>query len=135
MKVLSWFATISFIVGAIAIMSSMLLSWPLDIKFNEDKTTQKYLRSIKRYDLTESTIEYVAEDKWQEKRRRDNFVLYSFTEHSFTAQFLYLKDNERNLMLRVPTQGGMLEWSVNDGFRNCYQEYCWGDLEQATMFR
>jgi len=134
-KVLSWFATIAFIVGAIAIMSSMLLRWPLDITFYEDKTTQKYLGSITRYDLPRTTIERAGMGKWQEKSHRDNSILHSFTEDNFTAQFLYLTDGQRNLKLRVPTQGGMLEWSVNDVFRNCDLEYCWGDVDQATMFR
>jgi hypothetical protein len=66
---------------------------------------------------------------------RDNSVLHSFAEDNFTAQFLLLKDNERNLMLRVPTQGGMLEWSLDERFKDCDLKYCWGDVEQATMFR
>jgi hypothetical protein len=134
-KVLSWFATIAFIIGAAAVMSSMLMRWPLDMTLYEDKTTQRYIGSIKRYDLPWSTIERVGMGKWQEKLHRDNSVLHSFIEDNFTAQFLYLKDNERNLELRVPTQGGMLEWSVNERFKDCDLEYCWGDVEQATMFR
>jgi len=39
------------------------------------------------------------------------------------------------MKIRIPTQGGMLEWSRNDKFNQCDTEYCWGDVAQGTMIR
>jgi hypothetical protein len=136
-KVLSWFATFALVAGAAAIMSSMLFTWPLDMALNEDKTTNKYLASIKGYDL-QSTFFERRPDKlgaWEEKWRRDNAVLHSFTEDHFDPHFLLLFDTERNLKVRIPTQGGMSEWSHKEKFNNCDEDYCWGDVAYATMRR
>jgi hypothetical protein len=53
---------------------------------------------------------------------------------SFNPQFLTLSDDKRHVTLRVPTRGGMLEWSINDRLKDCDDQYCWGDVTQATMF-
>ncbi|MET4201343.1 hypothetical protein [Bradyrhizobium sp. LA6.12] len=134
-KVLSWFATVALILGATSIMSSILLGWPLQISIAQDTGSKKYLDSIKRYDLPKSTIERIAAGVWQERLLRDNSVLYTYTETSFTPHFLTLWDDKRNVTVRIPTRGGMLEWSINDKFKDCDGEYCWGDVNQATMFR
>ncbi|MCP3387398.1 hypothetical protein NLM27_01205 [Bradyrhizobium sp. CCGB12] len=134
-KVLSWFATIALILGATSIMSSILLGWPLAISISQDTTSKKFLDSIKRYDLPKSSIERMAGGIWQEKLLRDNSILYTYTETSFTPQFLTLWDDKRNVTVRVPTRGGMLEWSINEKFKDCDGQYCWGDVNQATMFR
>ena len=136
-KVLSWFATIAFIVGAASIMSSMLIHWPLQMEFVPDTTSEKYLNSIQRYDMSQSTIERNKESKgqWKETSRRDNSVLHTLGQMSFDADFLTLADEKRHLVLRVPTRGGMLEWSINERFKDCDNQYCWGDVTQAKMFR
>lgn len=134
-KVLSWFATVALILGATSIMSSILLGWPLQISIAQDTGSKKYLDSIKRYDLPKSTIERIAAGVWQERLLRDNSVLYTYTETSFTPHFLTLWDDKRNVTVRIPTRGGMLEWSINDKSKDCDGEYCWGDVNQATMFR
>ncbi|MET3991032.1 hypothetical protein ABIB94_001446 [Bradyrhizobium sp. JR7.2] len=134
-KVLSWFATVALILGATSIMSSILLGWPLQISIAQDTGSKKYLDSIKRYDLPKSTIERIAAGVWQERLLRDNSALYTYTETSFTPHFLTLWDDKRNVTVRIPTRGGMLEWSINDKFKDCDGEYCWGDVNQATMFR
>jgi hypothetical protein len=136
-KVLSWFATVALIMGAAAIMSSILFRWPQDMALNEDKTTNKYLASIKGYDLQSSFFERRPDEAgaWEEKSRRDKTVQHSFTEDYLDPHFLLLSDTERNVKLRIPTQGGMLEWSLNEKFNNCQDEYCWGDVTYATMRR
>jgi hypothetical protein len=134
-KVLSWFATIALIVGAASIISSILFAWPLPLVLVPDTTSKKFIDSIKRYDLSKSSIERGEKGAWQEKLQRDKSVVHTFVEDTFTAQFLKLSDNERHLKLRVPTRGGMLEWSINERFKDCDDAYCWGDVEQATMFR
>ena len=134
-KVLSWFATISLIVGAASIISSILFAWPLPFALVQDTTSKKFLESIKRYDLSKSSIERINNAAWQEKSQRDKSVVYTFVEDSLTAQFLMLSDNERHLKLRVPTRGGMVEWSINEKFKDCDDAYCWGDVGQAIMFR
>lgn len=134
-KVLSWFATVALILGATSIMSSILLGWPLQISIAQDTGSKKFLDSIKRYDLPKSTIERMAGGVWQEKLQRDNSILYTYTETNFTPQFLTLWDEKRRVTVRVPTRGGMLEWSINDGFKDCDGQYCWGDVNHATMFR
>lgn len=134
-KVLSWFATIALIVGVTSIISSVLLGWPLAISLAQDTTSKKFLDSIKRYDLPKSTIERMAAGMWQEKSQRDNSVVYTFTEASFTSQFLTLLDDKRHVTLRIPTRGGMVEWSINDRLKDCDDQYCWGDVTQATMFK
>ena len=131
---LSWFATIALLIGASAIISSMLLRWPLDMSLNENKTTNSYLASITGYDLPSSFFERGGPG-WEEKSSKDKSVSYRFTEDRFTPDFLYLSDNDRKLKIRIPTQGGMLEWSHNDKFNDCDTEYCWGDVAQATMRR
>jgi hypothetical protein len=136
-KVLSWFATVALIMGAAAIMSSMLFMWPLDMALNEDRTTDKYLASIKGYDLQSSFFERRSDKPgaWEEKARRDKTVQHSFMEDRFDPHFLLLSDAERNMKIRIPTQGGMLEWSLNEKFNNCEEEYCWGDVAYAAMRR
>jgi hypothetical protein len=42
---------------------------------------------------------------------------------------------ERHMKIRIPTQGGMLEWSFNDKFNECDTQYCWGDVAEAMMIR
>src|SRR5262249_38275307 len=133
--VLSWFATVALILGAISIMLSILFRWPLDMTFNEDKTTTTYLQSIKHYDLPYSVIERSGPAKWQEKLVKDNSIQYTFSEDRFDAQFLLLSDDQRHLKIRIPTQGGMLEWSLNERFSDCDREYCWGDVAHAVMRR
>ena len=132
--VLSWFATIAIIVGATAIVSSILTRWPLDMSLNENTRTDGYLASIRRYDLPSSFLERGGPG-WEEKSKKDKSVKYSFSEELFTPEFLLLSDTERGMKIRVPTQGGMLEWSRNDKFNNCDTEYCWGDVAQAMMIR
>ena len=39
------------------------------------------------------------------------------------------------MKIRIPTQGGMLEWSFNDKFNECDTQYCWGDVAEAMMIR
>ncbi|PSO21756.1 hypothetical protein [Bradyrhizobium sp. MOS003] len=134
-KVLSWFATVALILGATSIMSSILFGWPLQISIAEDTGSKKFLDSIKRYDLPKSTIERLPNGVWQEKLLRDNSIMYKYTETNFTPQFLTLWDEKRNVTVRIPTRGGMLEWSINDKFKDCDGQYCWGDVNQATMFR
>lgn len=134
-KVLSWFATIALIAGATSMMTSMLFGWPLRISMVEDTTSKKYLDSIKRYDLPQSSIERGKNGVWQEKLLRDNSTLYTFAETSFTPQFLTLFDSNRSVTVRIPSRGGMLEWSINEKFKDCDGQYCWGDVNQATMFR
>jgi hypothetical protein len=131
---LSWFATFALLIGATAIILSILVRWPLDISFNENKTTNSYLASITGYDLPSSFFERGGPG-WEEKYTNDKSVKYSFTEDRFTPQFLYLSDASRNMKFRIPTQGGMLEWSYNDKSKDCYVEYCWGDVAQVTMRR
>jgi uncharacterized integral membrane protein len=132
--VLSWFATLALIVGASAIMSSILIRWPLDMSLNESKTTNGYLASIKGYDLQSSFFERGGLG-WEERALKDKSIQYRFTEDRFTPEFLYLSDNERKLKIRIPAQGGMLEWSLNEKFNDCDSQYCWGDVAQATMRR
>jgi hypothetical protein len=132
--VLSWFATIAIMVGASAIISSILIRWPLDMSLNENTRTDSYLASIKRYELPASLIERGGAG-WEEKSKRDKSVQHVFSEELFTPEFLLLSDAERGLKIRIPTQGGMLEWSRNDKFNDCDTEYCWGDVAQATMLR
>jgi hypothetical protein len=134
-KVLSWFAAIALIVGAASIISSILFAWPLPLALVQDTSSKKFLDSIKRYDLSKSSIERVGNGAWQEKLQRDKSIVHKFSEDSFTAQFLLLSDDERHLKLRVPAKGGMVEWSINEKFRDCADAYCWGDVDQATMFR
>jgi hypothetical protein len=134
-KVLSWFATIAFIAGAASIICSILFAWPLPLAIVQDTTSKKFIESIKRYDLSRSSIERVDNGAWQEKLQRDKSIVHTFAEDSFTAQFILLSDNERRLKLRIPTRGGMVEWSINEKFKDCDDAYCWGDVEQATMFR
>jgi hypothetical protein len=104
------------------------------MSLNETKTTNSYLASITGYDLPSSFFERGGPG-WEEKAAKDKSVFHSFTEDRFTPEFLYLSDHERNLKIRIPTQGGMLEWSHNDKFNDCDTEYCWGDVVQATMRR
>jgi hypothetical protein len=132
--VLSWFATIAIILGAAAIISSILIRWPLDMSLNEDKRTDSYLASIERYNLPSSFFERGGPG-WEEKSKKDKSVNYSFSEVLFTPEFLLLSDGERHLKIRIPTQGGMLEWSLNEKFNECDTKYCWGDIAQATMIR
>ena len=134
-KVLSWFATVALIVGAASIISSFLFAWPLPLAIVQDTTSKKFLKSIKRYDLERSSIERVDGGAWQEKSQKDKSIVYKFTEDGLTAHFLTLSDNDRRLKLRVPTRGGMVEWSVNEKFKDCDDAYCWGDVGHATMFR
>jgi hypothetical protein len=134
-KVLSWFATIALIVGAASMMSSILVGWPLEVSMTQDTNSKKFLDSIKRYNLPQSTIERMTGGTWQEKSQRDNSIIHTFTETSFTPQFLTLLDSKRHVTLRIPTRGGMLEWSINDRLKDCDDQYCWGDVNQATMFR
>jgi hypothetical protein len=131
---LSWFATIALLIGASTIISSILVRWPLDMSLNENKTTNSYLASIKGYDLPSSFFERGGPG-WEEKSAKDKSVKYRFTEDRFTPEFLLLTDDERKLKIRIPTQGGMLEWSYNDKFNDCDKEYCWGDVAQGTMRR
>ncbi|WP_027584924.1 hypothetical protein [Bradyrhizobium sp. Ai1a-2] len=133
--VLSWFATVAIIVGASAIISSILLRWPLDMSLNEDTRTDSYLASIERYDLPGTFFERGGPG-WEEKSKKDKSVLHSFSEVLFTPEFLLLSDAARdNMKVRIPTQGGMLEWSKNEKFNLCDTEYCWGDVAQGTMIR
>jgi hypothetical protein len=132
--VLSWFATIALLIGASAIISSMLVRWPLDMSLNENKTTNSYLASIAGYDLPSSFIERGGPG-WEEKSAKEKTVMYRFTEDRFTPEFLYLSDDDRKLKLRIPTQGGMLEWSRNEKFNDCDTELCWGDFAQVAMRR
>src|SRR5262249_54634323 len=129
---LSWFSTLALVLGAAAIMSSILIRWPLDMSLNENKTTNAYLASIKGYDLPSSFLERGGQG-WEEKSKKDKSIQYRFVEDRFTPEFLYLSDNDRKLKLRIPTQGGMLEWSLNEKFNDCDSEYCWGDVAQAAM--
>jgi hypothetical protein len=134
---LSWFATISLSLGALAIISSILFTWPLDMSLGENKTTAKYINSIKRFD-TENT--YFERDGsggrgWREKLLRYDSLVHSFTETGFNGDFLWLLDKERKVTIRIPTQGGMVQWSLNDQFTQCGNEYCWGDVAKATMRR
>jgi hypothetical protein len=132
--VLSWFATIALVLGALAIITSILFRWPLDMSLSEDTTTKKYLASIKQYDLPTTYIER-STGGWVEKLERDKSVLHSFTEDRFTPEFILLSDNQRNVKIRIPTQGGMTQWSLNEKFNNCEDEYCWGDVGPAKMRR
>jgi hypothetical protein len=134
-KVLSWFATVAFIVGAASVISSLIFAWPLPLAIVQDTTSKKFLESIKRYDLSKTSIDRVDNGVWQEKLQKDKSIIHTFAEDGFTAQFLMLWDNERHLKLRVPTRGGMVEWSINEKFKDCDDEYCWGDVGQAIMFR
>ena len=97
--------------------------------------TNKYLASIKGYDLPSSFFERLDSGAWEEKTRKDKIVQHAFTEDDFDPQFLLLSDIKRNVKIRIPTQGGMLQWSLNEKFNNCQYEYCWGDVWHATMRR
>jgi hypothetical protein len=132
--VLSWFATVAIIVGATAIILSILTRWPLDMSLNEDTTTESYRASIVRYNLPMSFIERGGLG-WEEKWKKDKSVRYNFSEDLFDPEFLRLKDAKRGMMIRIPTRGGMLQWSYNNKFNECEREYCWGDSAQATMIR
>ena len=131
---LSWFATVAIVVGATAIISSILLRWPLDMSLSENTRTDSYLDSIARYELPGSLLERVGQG-WEERSKKDKSIEHSFSEVVFTPEFLYLSDAERHMKFRIPTQGGMLEWSFNDKFNECDTQYCWGDVAQATMIR
>jgi hypothetical protein len=104
------------------------------MSLNEDKRTDSYLASIERYNLPSSFFERGGPG-WEEKSKKDKSVNYSFSEVLFTPEFLLLSDGERHLKIRIPTQGGMLEWSLNEKFNECDTQYCWGDVAQATMIR
>jgi hypothetical protein len=131
---LSWFATVALVLGATSIMTSILFRWPLDMSLSEDTTTRSYLTSIKQYDLPSSFIERSSHG-WEEKSQRDQSVLYSFTEDLFNPEFLRLSDNKRSVKIRIPTRGGMLQWSLNEKFNDCDTRHCWGDVAQAKMRR
>ena len=131
---LSWFATLAIVVGATAIISSILLRWPLDMSLTENTRTDSYLESIARYELPSSFLERTGRG-WEERSKKDRSVEHSFSEVVFTPEFLLLSDAERHMKIRIPTQGGMLEWSFNDKFNDCDTQYCWGDVAQATMIR
>jgi hypothetical protein len=132
--VLSWFATIAIMIGATAIISSILIRWPLDMSLNENTTTDSYRASIARYNLPSTFLERGGLG-WEEKSKKDNSVKHNFSEDRFDPEFLYLSDAERHMKMRIPTQGGMLEWSFNDKFNECDTKYCWGDVAEAMMIR
>jgi hypothetical protein len=136
-KVMLWFATWAFILGASAFISSIFFHWPLPVTFGEDRTTQTYLNSIFQYDLLTSYIKRKDNKKWEEYLKKDNKFLYSLSEDYLTPKFLMLSDSERQIKVRIPTYGGLLQWSRNDRFDNCIdKEYCWGDTSgDATMRR
>ena len=132
--VLSWFATLAIMVGAAAIIASILVRWPLDMSLNENTKTDSYLASIQRYELPSTFVERGGRG-WEERSKKDKSVQHNFSEELFTPEFLVLSDTERHMKIRIPTQGGMLEWSYNEKFNECDTEYCWGDVAQATMIR
>jgi hypothetical protein len=135
-QVLSWFSTMALIVAATAIISSIFTGYPLELSLNEDRTSNRYLASIKRYDLGQWSFFERDGQNWSEKAQRDNKIIFhTFMEEYLNSQFLLLSDNVRNVKIRIPTQGGMVQWSLNEKFNNCDDEYCWGDVGQAIMRR
>jgi hypothetical protein len=133
--VLSWFATIAFILGAGALISSMLLQWPLNLSLVEDKSSQKFLDSIKQYDSPYRVVERAGSRKWQERALEDGSIVFSFFELQFDSEFLLLSDDKRGIKIRIPTQGGLMQWSLNEKFDNCSEEYCWGDVREMRLRR
>jgi hypothetical protein len=135
--VLSWFSTIAFILGASALISSMLIQWPIsNLSLVEDKTSQKFLDSIKQYDSQYKVIERVGPRSWQE--REGDSIDHSFFEKRFDSQFLLLSDEKRDIKIRIPTQGGLMQWSLNATSDSCGsegKEYCWGDIREMRLRR
>jgi hypothetical protein len=136
-KVMSWFATWALMLGASAIISSIFFHWPLPVTLGEDRTTQKYLDDIIQYDLLTSYIKRgPGERRWEEHSKNGGNLLYSFSEDYLTPRFLVLSDSTREIKVRIPTYGGLLQWSRNDRFDNCIdKEYCWGDTSGDASMR
>jgi hypothetical protein len=137
--ILSCVTTFSIVVGATFITSSILFRWPRDPFPDEDKTTESYLSSIKAYYLLDYS--FFERDSpgpgsgWVEKLQANNSTIHTLTVDHFNGDFLTLSDPKRNIKIRIPTQGGMLEWSKNERFTDCDLQYCWGDVGQAKMSR
>jgi hypothetical protein len=131
-KVLSWFAVVAFISGAGAIMSSIAFKYPVDL--SQDTTSPKFLASIQRFELSDSKIERTGEKSWHQgfQDKRDP---YSFLEVGFNSEFLSLWDHHRQVNVRVPARGGMVQWSLDDlRIKDCTKGYCWADVGQATPY-
>jgi hypothetical protein len=126
MKVLSWFAIIAFMLGTGAIMWSIVLPdlWP---------NTPPNLQSIRRYELPKSKIER-AETGWHQTFEDDK-PSRNFYQSSLTSEFLLLWDAYDGINVRIPTRGGMAQWSPGDlRTKDCTNEGCWGDIAQTIAY-
>jgi hypothetical protein len=114
----------------------MLFQWPLNLSLLEDKTSQKYIDSINQYAWNYRVIERVPGSsgprrQWQE--REGTWTVYTFFEEQFDSQFLRLWDQDRKVRIRIPTQGGLMQWSVTERSEDCGNQYCWGDVRDVRL--
>jgi hypothetical protein len=131
-KVLSWFAVVSFILGAGAIMSSIVFKYPVDL--SRDTTSPTFLASIQRFELSDSKIERTGEKGWLQSFK-DKRPPHNFLEVGFNSEFLSLYDNDRKINIRVPARGGVVQWSLDDlRVKDCTKGYCWADIGPATPY-
>ncbi len=130
---LSWFASAVLMGSTLLILSSLFWSWPLQISLAQDYDSPKFLARITEYRTVDSSFIRASDNTWKQTFLTDTKKIYSFEQRGLSPDFLLLHDDARKIFVRIPTHGGVAEWSINTNFDNCAHEYCWGDVGRATL--
>ena len=133
-SVLSWFSVATLMVGASAIMGSLLFGWPLFISLAAAYDDPAFLDHIHHYDMEDSDFVRTTPKHWRQSFSADQTINYDFEQRGLSADYLLLYDNARKLTVRIPAHGGIAEWSDTfETSETCKHTACWVDISRATL--
>lgn len=129
-RVLSWFASGVLVFISTALISCIFFSWPRKIIAAPRLEAARQVENIEAYDLRESSIARKAGERgvWVEYFRNIDAPTRTFQERRFTTDYILLWDESRQINIRIPTGGGVAQWTKIEPVERCIAEPCWQDI-------
>lgn len=129
-RVLSWFASAVLVFISAALISCIFFGWPRKISAAPRLEAARLIENIEAYDLRESSITRKVDDRrvWVEYYRNSDSPVRLFQERRFTSDYILLWDEDRKINIRIPTGGGLAQWTKMEQVERCTTEPCWQDI-------